>query len=74
MALRDIIDNTPKPCKVARIVEGLDAEDQATMNEWLKKMTPWPLSQALTKYGKPVSEQTMKRHQDQSCSCYRVRP
>ena len=72
MPLKDIIDTDPKPCKVARILEELDAEDKATLEGWLVKMRPWPLSQALTKYGKAVSEQTMKRHQVRSCSCYMV--
>jgi hypothetical protein len=72
MPLKDIIDNDPKPCKVARILEELDAEDKTTLEGWLNKMRPWPLSQALTKYGKAVSEQTVKRHQVGSCSCYMV--
>jgi hypothetical protein len=72
MPLKDVIDTTPKPCKVARIIEDLDADDKATLDKWLTTMRPWPLSQALTKYGKAVSEQTMKRHQVRSCSCYVV--
>lgn len=71
MALKDVIDTSPKPCKVANILHELDDEDRETLEGWLKTMGPWPLSQALTKYGKPVCEQTVKRHKDGSCSCNR---
>jgi len=71
MALKDVLDLTPKPCKVQLILDSFDDADKETLQNWLTSMRPWPLSQALTKYGRPVSEQTVKRHKERSCSCYR---
>lgn len=71
MALKDVIDTNPKLCKVQLIFDSFDDADKDTLKNWLVNMRPWPLSQALTKYGRPVSEQTVKRHKEQSCSCYR---
>ena len=69
MALRDVKSYEPQPCKVARLLTELDDDDRATLEEWMATKGAWPIAQSLSKYGYPISEQIVKKHQNGTCCC-----
>ena len=64
-----------RPCKLGRIIAGLDDDDLATVGEWVEHLrsASW-ISQVLTKAGAPVARDTILYHLRGFCSCPEAMP
>lgn len=72
MALRDAMEQSKTSCKTTLIVERLDAEDLATLEEWISRgFSIMSIAKAISTDNpeNKIADDTLRKHFMGSCSC-----
>jgi len=72
MALKDAMEQTKPPCKTTLIIERLDAEDVATLEEWIGAgLSIMSIAKAISADNplNKINDATLRKHFLGACSC-----
>jgi|DEB0MinimDraft_6_1074348.scaffolds.fasta_scaffold26642_5 hypothetical protein len=74
--LENLDQHRPPPkCKIKRIRDDMDDADQKRLDDAMEDQISWSdyhLFKALVAVGVKVSESTVKRHRQKTCSCWKI--